>query len=160
MKANINNQVLTIEVINSNYNNHASEVKILEGTFSGKCAIVENSDLITDKYTVSFKAEKYESENSYEKTLELSNNQRYLDFNLEIKSENEDTANYIFDKIANYIESELKSEYGFEFARCTGYDKDYQSYVDTASINFEHGFMVETKKAIMTAYKEAKKSLK
>lgn len=160
MKANINNQILEVEVINSNYNNHSVEVKILEGTFSGKCTIVENSDLVADKYIVSFKANKYESENAYEKTLAWSNNHRTLDFNLEIKSENEDTANYIFDKIANYMESELKSEYGFEFGRCTGYDKDYQSYVDTASINFEHGFMAEIKKAVMTAYKEAKKSLK
>lgn len=160
MKANINNQLLEVKVINANYNDHAVEVKILEGVFSGKCAIVEKSDLVTAKYTISFKAEKYESENEYEKTLAWSNNYRTLDFNLEIKSEDEDTANYIFDKIASYMESELK-ECDFQFARCTGYgDVENNQYIDTASINFVHGQMAETKKNIMTAYKEAKKSLR
>lgn len=47
MKANINNQILRVQIMNDNYNDHSVEVKILEGTFKGKCTIVEQSDLIT-----------------------------------------------------------------------------------------------------------------
>jgi hypothetical protein len=160
MKANINNQILDVEVINANYNNHASEVKILEGTFSGKCTIVENTDLVADKYTVSFKSKSYNTESKYERTFELSDNKRYLDFDLTITSENEDTAYYVLNKISSYMEAELK-EYNFSFARCAGYGEvESNQFIDTASINFEHGFMAETKKTIMTAYKEAKRLLK
>lgn len=49
MKARINNDVVEVKVIDSNYNEHASEVKILSGTFQGKCTIVENEDLIPEK---------------------------------------------------------------------------------------------------------------
>lgn len=157
MKANINNQVLEIEVINSNYNNHASEVKILEGTFTGKKAIVENTDLTIDKYTVSAKCSMYQSEDSYERTLFNSDYSRSLQFELTITSENEDTQNYIFDKIANYMQSEIK-ECNFQFAGCPTIESG--QYWDCASIDFEHGSMTEIKKAIMATYKEAKKSLK
>lgn len=109
------------------------------------------------KYTVSFNTTKYESEDKYSRELINSNYFRTLDFNLTITSEDEDTAYYIFTKISSYMEAELK-EYGFEFARCTGYGEvEANQFVDTASINFEHGSMAEIKKAVMTAYKEAKK---
>lgn len=160
MKANINNKLYKVKVINSNYNNHSIEVKILEGTFAGKCAIVEKSDLVTAKYTVSAKCSKYESEDSYERSLDNSSYYRTLDFDLSVKSEDEETANYIFDKIAEYMESELK-EYDFQFARCTSYGEvEDKLYLNTASIDFQHGFMAETKKAIMTSYKEVKKLLR
>lgn len=46
MKAMINNQLLTVEVKDVNYNDHAVEVEILEGTFKGKYIIVEKKDLV------------------------------------------------------------------------------------------------------------------
>jgi hypothetical protein len=160
MKANINNKLYEVKIMNSNYNDHAVEVKILEGTFSGKNTIVEKSDLVTAKYTVKAECSKYQSEDEYERSLTTSNYYRNLDFDLSITSEDEETANYIFDKITNYMESELK-EYGFEFARCTGFGQiEDNLYLDTASVNYTHGLMTETKKAIMTVYKEAKKSLR
>lgn len=160
MKAKINNQILRVQIINNNYNDHAVEVKILEGTFSGKCAIVEKADLITSKYTLKAECKKYESEDSYERSLDNSNYYRTLDFDLSVKSEDKETAEYIFDEIASYMELELK-EYDFQFARCTSYGEiEDKLYLDTASVEYTHGLMVETKKAIMTAYKEAKKSLR
>jgi hypothetical protein len=47
MKAKINNQILRVQIMNDSYNDHAVEVKILEGTFKDKCTIVEKADLIT-----------------------------------------------------------------------------------------------------------------
>lgn len=49
MKAMINNQVLDVRMINSNYNDHAKEVEIIEGTFKGNYCIVENHDFIVEK---------------------------------------------------------------------------------------------------------------
>ncbi|WP_252225345.1 MULTISPECIES: hypothetical protein [unclassified Clostridium] len=46
MKAKIDNKVLRVEMVDSNYNDHASEVRIIEGTFNGRLCIVENTDLI------------------------------------------------------------------------------------------------------------------
>lgn len=46
MKAMINNQLLTVEIKDNNYNDHAVEVVILEGTFKGKYTIVEKKDLV------------------------------------------------------------------------------------------------------------------
>ncbi|OSA95764.1 UNVERIFIED_ORG: hypothetical protein B2H93_04900 [Clostridium botulinum] len=46
MKAKINNKVLRVEMVDNNYNNHASEVRVMEGTFKGRLCIVENTDLI------------------------------------------------------------------------------------------------------------------
>lgn len=129
-------------------------------TDSEKRVYIQIKNVKLAKYTVSFNTTKYESEDKYARSLERSNYFRTLDFNLTITSENEDTAYYIFNKISSYMESELK-EYGFEFSRCTTYGEvESNQFVDTASINFEHGFMAEIKKDIMTAYKEAKKSLR
>lgn len=46
MKAKIDNKVLRVEMVDNNYNDHASEVRILDGTFAGRLCIVENTDLI------------------------------------------------------------------------------------------------------------------
>jgi hypothetical protein len=49
-KANINNQIVTVKIIDTNYNNHAKEVIIMEGIHKGRYAIVENNDIIIDSY--------------------------------------------------------------------------------------------------------------
>lgn len=51
MKAKINNNILEVRIINSNYNDHAKEIEILEGTFKGVYAIVENNDFIIEQPT-------------------------------------------------------------------------------------------------------------
>jgi len=51
MKAKIDNNILEVKVINSNYNDHAKEVEILEGIFKGVYAIVENHDFIIEQPT-------------------------------------------------------------------------------------------------------------
>lgn len=42
----INNKQMEVQIINNDYNDHASEVEILEGTWKGQRVIVENKDLI------------------------------------------------------------------------------------------------------------------
>jgi hypothetical protein len=150
-------QELEVRVINSNYNDHAVEVKILEGTFSGKCAIVEKSDLVVAKYTVKAECKKYESEDSYERSLVTSNYYRTLEFELTIVSEDEQTQDYIYNAISNYMESELQ-EYDFQFSGCPIIENG--QYFESASVEYVHGQMAEAKKTVMTAYKEAKKSLR
>lgn len=49
-KANIYNQIVTVKIIDNNYNNHAKEVQILEGIHKGRYAIVNNDDIIIDTY--------------------------------------------------------------------------------------------------------------
>ncbi|EGT3606756.1 hypothetical protein FKF97_10155 [Clostridium perfringens] len=41
----INNKELKVKIIDNNYNNHASEVEILEGVWLGRRVIVENKNL-------------------------------------------------------------------------------------------------------------------
>ena len=51
VKARINNKIVDVEIIDGNYNDHAKEVKVLNGTFKGKYTIVENNDFIVDTYS-------------------------------------------------------------------------------------------------------------
>ncbi len=50
MLANINNQMVSVKIIDNNYNDHAKEVQILEGTHKGQYAIVEDKDIIINTY--------------------------------------------------------------------------------------------------------------
>lgn len=50
MLANINNQIVSVKIIDNNYNDHAKEVQILEGTHKGQYAIVEDKDIIINTY--------------------------------------------------------------------------------------------------------------
>lgn len=148
---------LQVEVINTNYNEHAVEVKILEGNFTGKCAIVEKKDLVLDKHSISTKIAKYANEDSYERTLTTSDYRRSLEFELTIKCEDTNTQDYIYSIISNHMEKEL-DKYDFQFSTCPTIENG--EYWESASVEYTHGSMAEVKKAIMTAYKEAKALLK
>ena len=52
MKAKIDNNIVTVKMVNANYNDHACEVQILEGTHKGNYTIVENTDIIEDVKTI------------------------------------------------------------------------------------------------------------
>lgn len=52
MKAKIDNNIVTVKMVNANYNDHASEVQILEGTHKGNYTIVENTDIIEEVKTI------------------------------------------------------------------------------------------------------------
>jgi len=150
-------QELEVRVVNANYNDHAVEVQILEGSFKGQRTIVEKSDLVIAKYTVKAECKKYENEDSYKRTLWDSDYHRSLSFELTVTCEDEATQDYIVEKIESYMRKELK-EYNFQLSGCPTIENG--QYWDCASVDFQHGFMTEIKKDIMTTYKEAKKLLK
>lgn len=50
LKAKIDNNVVSVKIIDSNYNDYAKEVIIMEGTHKGRYAIVENDNIIIDTY--------------------------------------------------------------------------------------------------------------
>ena len=94
-------QELEVRVVNANYNDHAVEVQILEGSFKGQRTIVEKSDLVIAKYTVKAECKKYENEDSYKRTLWDSDYHRSLSFELTVTCEDEATQDYIVEKINN-----------------------------------------------------------
>ncbi|MBS5307745.1 hypothetical protein [Clostridium sp.] len=56
MLANINNQIVSVKIIDNNYNDHAKEVQILEGAHEGRYAIVEDKDIIEQKEVKTLKS--------------------------------------------------------------------------------------------------------
>lgn len=53
MKAKIDSNIVTVKMVNANYNDHACEVQILEGSHKGNYTIVENIDIIEEIKTIS-----------------------------------------------------------------------------------------------------------
>lgn len=49
MKVKIDNKIIKVKIINANYNENSKEIELLEGTFKGKYAIVNNKDFIIEK---------------------------------------------------------------------------------------------------------------
>ncbi|WP_346938135.1 hypothetical protein [uncultured Clostridium sp.] len=52
MKAKIDNKIVTIKMVNANYNESSAEVELLEGTFQGRRAIVNKCDIIEEIKTI------------------------------------------------------------------------------------------------------------
>lgn len=52
MKAKIDNKIVTVKMINANYNDTSAEVELLEGTFQGRRAIVNKCDIIKEVKTI------------------------------------------------------------------------------------------------------------
>jgi hypothetical protein len=71
MKAKIDNKILKVRIINNNYNDHAKEVEILEGTFMGVYTIVKNKDFIEDKKEYRYYLQRTETEYTKCKTITL-----------------------------------------------------------------------------------------
>jgi len=52
MKAKIDNKIVTVKMVNANYNDHACEVQIVNGQWKGNYTIVENADIIEKVKTI------------------------------------------------------------------------------------------------------------
>ena len=148
MKANIDNKVLEVKVIDANYNENSVEVELLEGNFKGYRAIVKKEDLVQETKKASAKLEvvKFEDENIFgEKT------RRTLGFNIIVTGTN---AEEVLEEIASYMEKENDE---VEFARCPDVEED--KACDGFDIEFTYGQMGKMKKEITELFKEAKKAL-
>ena len=137
----ITGKEINVKIINPTYNKNLVEVKIIEGKFKGKYAIVDKKDLIT---TTSVN-------NKTRAKMEISkfNNEFDRALCLTIYSENEK----ILDKIIDIFENRLN----IEFTMCLF---EYENLIgDTCYIDFEYGEMTEIKKNIKDLWKEIKKEL-
>lgn len=70
---------VAVEIIDAQYNETSVEVKILEGNFAGKCAIVNNNDIV--KYEVEVSMEEQLAELCKEMEVEFE----YSDYGVVIK---------------------------------------------------------------------------
>ena len=155
MKAIINNKEYKVKIIDENYDNYNGlvEVKIVEGVFAGKCAIVNETDLIKPM-TVTMdiyanKVDKYAKETdwSYEPN-------RTLDVTITIQGgtkKKRDTLLY------GQVES-IVNDYGYDFSRCGSDECD--STWEQIVIEYSHGNMTAIKKELKAMFKEIKKLFK
>ena len=126
MKAIINNKEYNVKVIDDNYNETSVEVKILDGTFAGKCAIVRVENLISNTEDLALVIENLET--LIEETFE--------DENLNITSDGD----YVFINTGKYQINILVS---YE-------NEKIEYYIDTENINKKSYDIYENK------YKNAK----
>ena len=138
----ITGKEINVKIINPTYDKNLVEVKIIEGKFQGKYAIVDKKDLITttsvnNKTRAKMEISKFNSE--FDRALCLT-----------IYSENEK----ILDKIIDIFENRLH----IEFTMCR-LEYECNMIGDTCYINFEYGEMTEIKKNIKDLWKEIKKEL-
>ena len=138
----ITGKKVEVKVVNSVYDKNLVEVKIIEGKFKGKYAIVDKKDLITttsvnNKTRAKMEISKFDSE--FDRALCLS-----------IYSENEE----ILDKIIDIFENRLN----IEFTMCR-FEYECNMIGDSCYIDFQYGEMTEIKKNIKDLWKEIKKEL-
>lgn len=113
--ANIDGKQTLVKVINNNYNNHAKEVKILEGSHTGIYTIVENKDIepVKVKFTAKVCYDTTRSEEFDGSKWVNKITGRF--FNITITSDSITSCNDLLDSLESCINSEYNNLY---FARC------------------------------------------
>ncbi len=163
MKAIINGKEVRVEIIDKNYNDTMSEVKILEGTFAGKYTTVSKEDVLTETKKTKSSARIEKSGRGREEDFE-NNCTHFTDdsvyYYITVKSNTKNEAENIFEDIAYRLVSEL-SDYNVELSCCPYSDEydDYFQYGDALIVPFEYGSMKEIHKDIMREWKAIKKEL-
>lgn len=142
------------KIVNPKYNETSIEVQIVEGNFKGQYAIVNLNDVIvieTIKSSASIEFSKYEVIDDYAETQEC----RYIDINITVKSNNTTNAEMVLD---NIIENMENLDSNIKFNRCI-VELSETSVLDGFILPFEYGEMTDTKKYIKDLFKQVKKGL-
>ena len=72
IKAKINNKILKVKIVDTNYNDDSVEVIIQEGTFKGRYAIILKSDIIDNRIESAIEYLENTISNTYEDINNLS----------------------------------------------------------------------------------------
>lgn len=146
MKAKIDDNVWSVKIIDSNYDDDKIEVKILDGQFQGKNCIINKSDLITKGIKSKIEIHSHVP-STYDK--EYEDDERYSSVILY------STDKEVLYSLSRYIEDNI-SETTLDFDYIETEDKFYTL---SSGLEYEHGYMTEIKKDIKRTFKEAKKAL-
>ena len=155
MKAIINNKEYKVKMIDENYDSYNGlvEVKIVEGVFAGKCAIVNETDLIKPmKATMEISSNKIDK---YAKETDLSYEaRRTLDVTITIEGGTKKTRDsLLYGQVVTIV-----NEYGYDFLRCGSDEGD--STWEQIVIEYSHGNMTSIKKDLKNMFKEIKRLFK
>ena len=152
MKAIINNKEYKVKMIDENYDNYNGlvEVKIVEGVFAGKCAIVNETDLIKPMtVAMDIYANKVDK---YAKETDINyDDERTLDVTITIEGGTKKTRDSL---LYGQVES-IVNDYGYDFSRC-GSDENNSAW-EQIVIEYSHGNMTAIKKELKAMFKEIKK---
>ena len=152
MKAIINNKEYKVKMIDENYDNYNGlvEVKIVEGVFAGKCAIVNETDLMKPMtVAMDIYANKVDK---YAKETDINyDDERTLDVTITIEGGTKKTRDSL---LYGQVES-IVNDYGYDFSRC-GSDENNSAW-EQIVIEYSHGNMTAIKKELKAMFKEIKK---